>query len=120
MSASSRGPKPGGRRLEAAIDHIINDVKCSGETDFKFWTIAGEQLPEFSIDGFLRPGDETSPVILGMLPDDFYQVQLGAVGRQIEEHHLMLEKPPANQQRGVEHARGLRRPDDIGPLQAHR
>jgi hypothetical protein len=31
--------------------------------------------------------------MLGVLPEDLDAIQFGAVGRQIEQHHAMLEKP---------------------------
>ena len=67
--------------------------KCSRKIDLKFRAIGIEELCDLSINGFLGPGDETPPVILRMLPDDFDQVQLGTVGRQIEEDHAMFEEP---------------------------
>src|SRR5216684_4076650 len=67
--------------------------KCSLKINLKFRAKISEKLSDLGINGFLRPSDETPPVILGVLPDDFDQVQLGAVWRQIEEHHAMFDEP---------------------------
>ena len=32
-------------------------------------------------------------MIFGVLPEDLDAIQFGAVGRQIEQHHVMFEKP---------------------------
>src|SRR6202140_3786608 len=68
-------------------------VKCSRKIDLKFRAKISEKLSDLGINGFLRPSDETPPVILCVLPDDFDQVQLGTVWRQIEEHHAMFDEP---------------------------
>ena len=68
-------------------------AKCSRKIDLKFGAIGIEELCDLGINGFLGPGDKTPPVILRLLPDDFDQVQLGTVGRQIEEDHAMFEEP---------------------------
>jgi hypothetical protein len=49
-------------------------------------------LSDIGINDFLRLTDETPPVILCVLPDDFDQVQFGTVWRQIEERHAMFYK----------------------------
>jgi hypothetical protein len=59
--------------------------------------MVAESLCDLGINGFLRPGDETSPVTFGVLPDDFDQVQTGTMscgtsyGRRglVEEHCAM-------------------------------
>ena len=60
--------------LRKRVQPLLQQNKCSGETDFKCRAIAAEQLRDLCIDGFLRRGDEAPPVILGVFPDDFDQV----------------------------------------------
>ena len=44
-------------------------VKCSGEIDLKFGAVRTEQAANFVVDGFLRPGDEVTPMVFnGMWP----------------------------------------------------
>jgi hypothetical protein len=64
--------------------------KCSGEIDLKFGAVCAEQVANFVIDGFLRPGDEVTPMVFGLLPDDLDEIEFGTVWRQIEQLHAML------------------------------
>lgn len=40
-----------------------------------------------------RPGDDAAPVVLGVLPDDLDEIQLGRVGWQEVEDQAMIEQP---------------------------
>jgi len=71
----------------------VYDVKCSRETDLKFGAVSAEQVSEFSVNGFFGPGDETSPVVLEVFPDDFDEIEFGAVRRKIEQECLVLKEP---------------------------
>ena len=41
----------------------------------------------------LGPRCETSPVVFGVFPDNLDQIQLWAIGRQMEQHRTMLDEP---------------------------
>ena len=43
--------------------------------------------------GFFRPSDEVTPVILGLLPEDFDHVQFRAVGREEAEKGVVVLHP---------------------------
>jgi len=59
----------------------------------KSGAVSAEQLNEFSVNSFLGPRDEASPVVFEVLPDDLDQIRLGTVRRQIEQECLVFEKP---------------------------
>lgn len=59
----------------------------------KLSAVSVEQFRQFGINGFLRPGNETAPVILEVLPDDLDQIEFGAVWQQIEEKSLVVHEP---------------------------
>lgn len=58
--------------------------------NLKFGAISVEKFSNFVVNGFLRPGDEVSPVVFGLLLDDLNEVEFGTVWRQIEQLHAML------------------------------
>ena len=64
--------------------------KCSGEIDLKSGAVAGEQVTDFIVDGFLRPGGEVAPMVFGLHPEDLDHVQFGTVRRQVEQLHAMF------------------------------
>ena len=64
--------------------------KWSDEIDLKLCAVCTEQVANFIIDGFLRPGDEVSPVVFGLLPDDLDEIEFGTIWRQVEQLHAML------------------------------
>ena len=76
--------------LELFFD--ITDLlgKCSGEIDLKFGAVCAEQAADFVVDGFVRPSDEVTPMVFGLLPDDLDEIEFGTVWRQIEQLHAML------------------------------
>nr|WP_157636996.1 hypothetical protein [Burkholderia ubonensis] len=47
--------------------------------------VAAQQFSEFGVDGPLGPGDEVAPSVFQLPPDDLNLVELGTVGRQIEQ-----------------------------------
>lgn len=55
-----------------------------------------QQFGELSVDGFLCPGDEASPVIFGMFPDDLNPIEIGTVWRQIKEERFVFNEPRSN------------------------
>ena len=57
----------------------LRSNKCSGEIDLKFGAVSAEQAANLIVDGFLRPGDEVTPMVFGLLPDDFDEIEFGAV-----------------------------------------
>jgi hypothetical protein len=59
----------------------------------EFRAVSVQQFGELSVDGFFCPGDEASPVIFEMFPDDLDQVELGTVRRQIEEERFVFNEP---------------------------
>ena len=68
----------------------VESVKCSGEIDLKFGAVCAEQAADLVVDGLLRPGDEVTPMVFGLLPDDLDEIEFGTVWRQIEQLHAML------------------------------
>lgn len=56
-------------------------------------SIRAEQFAEFRIEGVTGPGDEASPVVLELLPDDLDQIQFGTIGRQINQKCPMVDQP---------------------------
>jgi hypothetical protein len=59
----------------------------------EFRAVSIQQVGELSVDGFFCPGDEASPVIFEMFPDDLHQIELGTVWRQIEEERFVFNEP---------------------------
>lgn len=70
--------------------HASRRTKCSGEIDLKFGAVCAERVANLAIDGLLRSGDEVSPVVFGLLPDDLDEGEFGTVWWQIEQLHAML------------------------------
>lgn len=66
-------------------------IECSRKIDLEFRAVSVERFGELSVDGFFCPGDEASPAIFEMFPDDLDQVEFGTVRRQIEEEGLCVQ-----------------------------
>ncbi|MCP3728477.1 hypothetical protein M3I53_36135 [Paraburkholderia sp. CNPSo 3272] len=62
----------------------------SRKIDLEFRAVSVQQVGKLSVDGFLYPDDEASPVIFEMFPDDLDQIELGTVWRQIEEERFVF------------------------------
>jgi hypothetical protein len=43
--------------------------------------LAGEQVANFVVDGFLRPADEVAPMVFGLLAEDLDHAQFGTIRR---------------------------------------
>src|SRR5277367_6558031 len=67
--------------------------KCSRKIYLEFRAISVEQIVQLRIDGFFRPGRESPPVILEVLPHDLDEIELGAVRRQIKQECLVFDEP---------------------------
>ena len=76
--------------IQRMRDRWCSLVKCSGEIDLKFGAVCAEQAADFVVDGFVRPSDEVTPMVFGLLPDDLDEIEFGTVWRQIEQLHAML------------------------------
>lgn len=48
---------------------------------------------EFTIKGFLGPGDKASPMVLELLPDDLDQIQFRTVRRQMDKECAVVNEP---------------------------
>lgn len=69
---------------------------------------ACEQIGHFLNQRFFGPGGEVSPVVFGMLPEDFDQVEFRAVGREMHKQEAMLDEPAIDDCRvDVEMDRGI-------------
>lgn len=55
--------------------------------------IAAQQFSEPLIEGLSGPGDESSPGVFELVPDDLDQIEFRAVGWQIDEQRGVIRKP---------------------------
>lgn len=69
-------------------------AKGSRETDFKLCAVGMMNLSNFAVDDVAGPCNEAPPVVFGMSPYGFDQVQLRTVGWQQQKNPAIIEQPP--------------------------
>ena len=80
--------------LSKYVDDLMPPIaKCSRKIDVEFRVVSIQQFGKLSVDGFICPSEEASPVIFEMFPDDLDQIDRGAAWRQIEEERLVFNEP---------------------------
>ena len=59
----------------------------------KFCPESADQVRDIAHKGFARPGGEGAPVVFGVLPQDFDQIEFRTVGRQLQGCEAVFEQP---------------------------
>jgi hypothetical protein len=53
-------------------------------------TVCAEQVANFVVGGVFRPGDEVTPTVFGLLPDNLDEIEFGTVWSQIKQLHAII------------------------------